>query len=192
MQNFQTLYEFIDRALKNRKYAPNTALGLKAALKLFEAEIHDEERDSVQKFKDNLEEIYHAVASKNKNVSADSLLTYKYRVVRVIGDYEKYGVDPTKMSTWTKKTVVRQKKSESSSLAETKQENVKKTEVDTSGNFIFDFSGGIKLIIPRNQKTSDAIADGELKVIRQSLAKFAGDFMTEPPASNDLEKDSKI
>jgi len=55
---------------------------------------------------------------------------------------------------------------------------VKQVSPSVSNNFVFDFAGGIQLVIPRTQKTSDAIADGELKDIRQALAKFANDFMT--------------
>ena len=49
----------------------------------------------------------------------------------------------------------------------------------------FDFNGGIKLIVPRNQRTSDAIADGELKAVRQALTKFANEFMNEQIINND-------
>lgn len=43
--------------------------------------------------------------------------------------------------------------------------------------FSFDFTGGIRLVIPKDQKTSDAIADGELKEIRKALAEFAEKFV---------------
>lgn len=116
MAKFNDLYEFIDRAVKNRKYAQNTAFGLKAALKLFEAEINEDERNSVDKFEENLNQIYHTVSSKNKNVAASSLVSYKSRINRILEHYKKYGVDPTKMSNWTVKPIaVRQKKQESSS-----------------------------------------------------------------------------
>ncbi|MDO8659135.1 MAG: hypothetical protein Q7K54_00885 [Candidatus Parcubacteria bacterium] len=116
MAKFNDLYEFIDRAVKNRKYAQNTAFGLKAALKLFEAEINEDEKNSIDKFEENLNQIYHTVSSKNKNVAASSLVSYKSRINRVLEHYKKYGVDPTKMSNWTVKPIaVRQKKQESSS-----------------------------------------------------------------------------
>ncbi len=104
MAKFQNLYDFVDRAVKSRKYPPNTAGGLKAALKLFEIDINTEERDSIEKFKFNLEQIYRSVATKNKSVTAGSLSTYRSRVLKVLNDYEKYGVDPTKMANWSPKT----------------------------------------------------------------------------------------
>lgn len=50
---------------------------------------------------------------------------------------------------------------------------------DSSNTFSFEFAGGICLIIPKNQKTSDAIADGELKDIRKALSDFAEKFVEE-------------
>lgn len=57
--------------------------------------------------------------------------------------------------------------------------------VSSSDDFVFDFNGGIKLIVPKNTKTSEAIADGELKPVRQALTKFANDFMVESPAGKE-------
>lgn len=51
--------------------------------------------------------------------------------------------------------------------------NVQEIEED----FIFKFSGGIQLIIPRNEKTSEAIIDGELRVTRKALSDFADKFV---------------
>ena len=111
MKNFNSLYEFLDRAVKSRKYPPNTVLGLKTALKLFELELHEEEKSSIKKFKENLEQIYQNVCTKNgKKFSSDSLYTYKLRVTRVLNDYEKYGEDATKMAGWSPKLIIRQKK----------------------------------------------------------------------------------
>lgn len=100
MKNIATLYEFIDRAVRNRNYAANTAYGLKAALKRFEAEANEEERASIEKFKAHLDQIYREVATKNKNFTAESLAVYKTRVAKIINDYERYGADPTKMAGW--------------------------------------------------------------------------------------------
>lgn len=110
MANFQDIYDFIDRAVKNRNYPSNTALGLKAALRLFEEEINDEERASHDKFKTNIDKIYKNISIKNKNVTASSLSTYKSRVMKVLNDFEKYGIDPTKMANWSTKITVRPKK----------------------------------------------------------------------------------
>lgn len=110
MEKFEFLYKFLDIAVKNRKYARNTAFGLKAALKLFETEINDEERDSLDKFKDNLEQIYQNVVAKNKTIQAHSLETYRSRVLKVLHDYGKYGLDPAKIVGWIPRRNIRQKK----------------------------------------------------------------------------------
>jgi len=46
----------------------------------------------------------------------------------------------------------------------------------TENNYLFhsfDFTGGMKLLIPKTTKTTDAIMDGELKQIKVELKKFA-------------------
>lgn len=98
------LYDFIDTALRNRKYPPNTAQGYKAALRVFEAELNDEEKASVQKTLENIDQINNLIFSKNK-ISAGSLATYKSRLVKVVADYEKYGTDATKMANWSPKVI---------------------------------------------------------------------------------------
>ncbi len=52
-----------------------------------------------------------------------------------------------------------------------------KEEVSSNGQFVFEFSGGIKLLVPRNERTSEAIADGELKNARKALSEFAEKFV---------------
>lgn len=49
--------------------------------------------------------------------------------------------------------------------------------VANNDEFVFDFKGGIKLIIPKNTSTSEAIADGELKSARVALSEFATKYM---------------
>jgi len=49
----------------------------------------------------------------------------------------------------------------------------------TENNYLFhsfDFTGGMKLLIPKTTKTTDAIMDGELKQIKVELKKFADMF----------------
>jgi hypothetical protein len=107
-QNIQALYEFIERAAKSRKYPDNTAQGLKAALKLFESVLNDDERNSLDMFRQNLNQIYQSVTVKNgKSFSANSLAVYKSRIQKILSDYEKYGVDPTKMANWSPKIINR-------------------------------------------------------------------------------------
>ena len=97
------LLEFIDTAEKNRKYPSGTALGRRAAIRLFESELNDEERESLDTFKAHFDQIYQNVVNKNKSkMRVESLVTYKNRVNALINDYEKYGVDPVKMANWNR------------------------------------------------------------------------------------------
>lgn len=106
--NISTLFEFIDTAEHNRNYAPATARGYRAALKLFENVSNEDERESVEVFKSRIEQIYRQVFAKNsKEFKAASLQVYKSRVLKIISDFEKYGVDPTKLANWTSAPVVR-------------------------------------------------------------------------------------
>jgi len=131
MKKYQDLYEFIDRAEKSRKYTSERATVLKSALRLFEKELNDEELNSFEKFKDNVDEIYRNVVSKNKNFSASSLATYKSRISTVINDFERYGVDPVKMVSW--------------------QQKVKKTKMATGNNP----TTNNPLILPLNNNLQD-------------------------------------
>jgi|SRR3989344_283233 len=117
-QKIETLYDFLERAVKSKKYLENTAISLKTALKLFEKELSEEERNSVDEFKKNIDHIYSRVFSNNKNFSAGSLATYKSRVLKVVNDYQKYGIDPTKMANWSPKITIRSKRKLSSAYNE--------------------------------------------------------------------------
>src|SRR5688572_12350319 len=110
-QGTSALHDFINSAVKSRKYPESTAQTLRAAVKLYEQELNEEEQKSVELFRKNLEQIANAVFNKNKlRFSAGSLATYKSRVIKVINDYEKYGTDPSKMAAWNPRVVVRAKK----------------------------------------------------------------------------------
>ena len=170
MQKIQVLYDFIERAIKSRKYPENTGMALKTALKLFETELNEEERNSIDEFRKNINQIYQSVYSKNKNFSAGSLAVYKSRVIRVINDYEKYGIDPIKMSNWSPKVISRSKKTSTDSSGSKENKDVA---TDTNNSFhSFEF-GGVKLLVPKTPKTTEAIMDGELKGIKVELKDFA-------------------
>lgn len=110
MTKFQDLYDFIDRAKRNRKYPEATAYSLRAAINLYDTELSDEEKSSLEKVKKDFEQITQSVFSKNASrFNASSLTTYKSRVLKVFADYEKYG-DPAKMSNWTPKVITRTKR----------------------------------------------------------------------------------
>ena len=103
MNKLKDLYDFIDFAKGNRKYPENTANGLKSALKIFEKELNLDELNSVDMIEDNIEEIFINVVAKNKDKSIGSLNTYKARVLKIIKEYQKYGVNPSKIQGWSTK-----------------------------------------------------------------------------------------
>lgn len=101
MSEFKDLYEFIDIAERNRKYAPNTAHGRRAALRIFEKELHPEEISSLELVANNLDDIYRNVVSRNKDAfSLSSLSTYKSRFLKVLDEYQRYGSDPDLLQSW--------------------------------------------------------------------------------------------
>lgn len=110
MNEFSQLTDFIDRAVNNRNYAPNTAFGLKAALKLYQKELNEEELSSLDKIKSRIEQITNIVAGKNKQMSAPSMKVYQTRVLKVINDFQTYGNDVNKMAGWSPSRAVRSKK----------------------------------------------------------------------------------
>lgn len=132
MASFQSLSAFIDTAVRSRKYPEGTGAALKVALKLFENELTEEESGSLDVFQNNLDQIYRSVCQKNSNrFSMGSLATYKSRIIRVLQDYGKYGVDPTKMTNWNPKVRAIRKKSNQGQPQNTtpdidKQEGVEK------------------------------------------------------------------
>lgn len=104
MNKYSDLYEFIDFAKSNRKYPENTANGLKSALKIFEKELNRDEISSIDLVEDNIEEIFINAVSNNKDKGIGSLNTYKARLLKVIKDYQRYGIDPSKMQGWATKS----------------------------------------------------------------------------------------
>lgn len=176
MKKFQDLYDFIDRAVKSRKYPNNTGMSIKTALKLFETELNDEERNSIDEFRKNLEQIYQNVFSKNKDFTASSLATYKSRVLKVLADYEKYGVEPAKMASWSPKMIIRSKKQSAHPTGDSGRVDGNSS-IGADGSFhSFDFTGGVKLLIPKTIEATEAIMDGALKQIKIELKGFSDKY----------------
>jgi hypothetical protein len=101
MNAIQTLYDFLDRAKKDRKYADNTVGGFKAALKLFEASLNEEEKQSLEVLQRNLNSIAEDVYTKNKDkFTSSTIMVYRRRVAGLIKDYKQYGDSPSKMAAW--------------------------------------------------------------------------------------------
>lgn len=148
------LLDFIDTAERNRKYPVGTAAGRRSALRLFESELNDEEKESLDTFKKNLDQIYQNVFNKNKsNMSAGSLTTYKMRLLSLIKDYEKYGQDPTKLANWNRpvrkynKASSDQEPKQSNPTAESKQEVLLPEKGSDFSRFELPLRPGIKAII---------------------------------------------
>ncbi len=165
MAQYKELIEFVDNAVRNRKYSSGAAEGLRAALRLFESELNTEEKGSITKFEENIDAIYANVVSKNKSrLSIESLNTYKARVQRVLTHYRSYGVDPTKMSQWNpQRRVMSQVKRESKSTTEAKAKQGSDNEimlppVDNSHKIELSLRPDAKcvLIVPRDLRTAEA------------------------------------
>lgn len=103
MNKFKDLFDFIDFAKGNRKYPENTANGLKSALKIFEKVLNVDELNSIDLIEDNIEEIFINAVSHNKDKNIGSLNTYKARLLKVIKDYQRYGINPSKIQGWAAK-----------------------------------------------------------------------------------------
>ena len=124
MNKFKDLYDFIDFAKGNRKYPENTANGLKSALKIFEKELNLDELNSIDLIEDNIEEIFVSVVAKNKDKSIGSLNTYKARVLKIIKDYQRYGINPSKIQGWDiKQNKIIHAKSVKKDIPDKKQDN---------------------------------------------------------------------
>lgn len=146
------LFDFIDTAERNRKYPEGTASGRRAALRLFEAELSEEEKESLDTLKKNIDQIYQNVFLKNKsNMSAESLATYKMRLESLIKDYEGYGQDPTKLASWNRpvrkvKRSKEQGKVTGYDFTKTEQEQIPEKSFDFS-RFELPLRPGVKAII---------------------------------------------
>ncbi len=112
MENiYQSLYDFVNVAERNRKIAPDTATGYRVALKLFETVLNEDEKNALSTFKERFEAIYANVINRNKStLSIATLLRYKSRVKKILQDYEKYGIDPSRMASWNRVAYSKSKK----------------------------------------------------------------------------------
>ena len=174
MQKFDNLYTFIDFAKGNRKYPENTANNLKSALKIFEKVLTEDELNSVSLLEDRIEEIFINVINDNKNKSIGSLNTYKARVLRVLGDYKKYGANPSKIQSW----VIKIKKSTPLLIKQDKTDknqinlsNAINTPVDNIHKIELALENGAKAIIavPKNINPKEAEI---IKAVIDSLTNY--------------------
>ncbi|HWY79306.1 MAG TPA: hypothetical protein VNW29_03020 [Candidatus Sulfotelmatobacter sp.] len=110
MNNLQSLFSFIDVAEKNRKYPITTANNLRGALRKIEAELNDEEKASLDKLLENINQIFHTLYQKDPtSMTVSSIETYKSRIKKVIAEYKKYGMNTTNMNSWNPTIAIRKK-----------------------------------------------------------------------------------
>lgn len=179
-----TIREFVEAATRSRKYPENTARAIRVALKLFEAELKDDEKTSIEMFQKNLDQIYQAVFEKNKTkYSAGSLNTYRKRVSKVLGDYFTYGTDPAKLNSWSptlRKTTPGVAKDEAVKTKKTTkiEEDPGNGEGYTGARLDWPLANGRKavLILPADLTISEAKIIQSLVSLRVNEA-VVGDFV---------------
>lgn len=101
------LVDFIGAAEKSSNYPPNTAAGMRAALKLVSKVLQDHEASSLETFRKNLDAIFQRTYNENRSrMTAGSLQTYRGRVQAALADYMQYGSSPEAMASWGRKVRV--------------------------------------------------------------------------------------
>jgi site-specific recombinase XerD len=161
MDKFTNLYDFIDFAKANRKYADNSANNLKSSVKIFEKELNKEELKSINMVEDSIGEIFRSVVIANKDKSIISLNTYKARLLKVIKDYKKYGAEPSKIQHWivkTKKSTPLLIKNDKPDKNKISLSNSINTPVENLHKIALSFDcGKVEIIIPKNINSKDEI-----------------------------------
>lgn len=164
-ETIPTLIDFITAAERSRKYFSAAASGIRTALRLFESVLTDDEKASIDVFKQRFEQIFQEVFNKySTKYSAGSLQTYKKRIVRLLNDYYTYGKDPAKMASWSPKTISRKSRKISSLPTQPFEDQrpihelmTPETSADVDRLEIHLPSGAkALLIIPSNLEESDA------------------------------------
>lgn len=171
MDKFINLYDFIDFAKANRKYADNTANNLKSALKIFEKELNAEELKSIAMVEDSIGEIFRSLVIANKEKSIVSLNTYKARLLKVIKDYKRYGADPSKIQHWAAKIrkstplLIKKDKKDKKNISLSNPIN---TSVENSHKIDLSLDcGRVQIHVPKN------ISAKEAKIIQGILGSLA-------------------
>lgn len=101
MKIIDELHNFIELAEKNRKYAPNTALGFKASLKRLETVLNEDESISLPLLEERFPQIMNAFYNKHKDdVSLSSMNVYQRRIKKVISDFKNWGSNFQNWGGW--------------------------------------------------------------------------------------------
>lgn len=151
MNNIITnLLDFIEAAEKSRKYPKNTASARRSAVRFFEEGLNEQEKESLETLKKNLEQISQNIFNKNKSsMNVKSLLTYKNRFTALIKDYEKYGINPAMMANWNRplrKISVRGEKPKENTARDVRVRESDHADIEIS-RFELPLGPGVKAII---------------------------------------------
>jgi hypothetical protein len=188
MNSIAKLQDFVNRALRSRKYARNTASSFQSPLKLLEPELNEEEKQSVDLIKKNLDQIFNVVYDRNSSLlSATSIQEYKRRIKNLISDYERYGTNPTAMANWERSTIARRLKADKPVHPGRKGEVAQPISAHPSPDNSVEV-GEFKFVLPINwdlEKTRLAIVKGEFSAIYEELEKLSGKLKKQ---TEDVEK----
>lgn len=155
-QTITSLDSFIKAAETSRKYLPNVASNFRTPLRLIDPELNEEEGQSMDVFKKNLDQIFKAFYSKNQSkYSATSIEVYRRRMRTLLSDFENYGGDTSKMAAWDREIITRKR-----SKKETVLDQTGEGLVTALGDDVLRFemplkSGKAIIIIPANSDLAD-------------------------------------
>jgi hypothetical protein len=139
MEIITKLNDFIDLAERNRKYAGNTAVGYKAALRKLAEVLNEDEGRSIDLIEQRFPQIMTAFYLKHKSVaSVSSMDVYQKRIKKVIREYKKWGTELGKWNAWVALPLVKrsraEKKEEGSGTTTSSENENLKAEIITTSN----------------------------------------------------------
>lgn len=183
-QTIATLDSFIKAAETSRKYLPNVASNFRTPLRLIEPELNEEEGQSMEVFKKNLDQIFKIFYSKNQSkYSAASIEVYRRRMRTLISDFENYGGDTGKMANWNREIITRKrgKKELISNRQEAVSDQTDEESVTRSGGNVSRFemplsNGKAIIIIPADSNLADIqIIEDYIKFIKKTKPGYKED-----------------
>lgn len=151
----ELLQDFVDKAVRNYKYPKSTGANLRSSLKIVEEVLQEDESQSLDVLKQRLDDVINRVDVKYPNrYTADTLMVYKSRVLKVIKDYEQYGQDAKSMAGWA----TRQKKQSPSSKPSISSQSVrpKQSSVIEAEEIFRNVASNQPLLIPSSNARQGA------------------------------------
>lgn len=179
-KTIQIMIDFIKAAETSRKYLPNVAANYRTPLRLIGQELNEEESQSIESFKNNLDQIFAAFYSRNQaKISASSIEIYKKRIRNLISDYENYGSDPSKMAAWNREVVTRKIKGKTPTAKQDNNENQSPPVMgySSASEQVIDI-GVFKLVLPKNDQIMEALMNGDFKTVKDEIKKLSDKFDT--------------